>query len=182
MDLEVTVSGPGFCLPEPVPCVNELPVTPELDIDQPHPAPIANTPDRSPAELEDRRTPQQEWGNGIAPLDFDRGPSDVVSRADPTSTGSGTSPAVDTAAVSYSATRAPGTTPYHIELELLCITAMTDRQCPSRVIRYRCAWCPAWHDVRSTPKADMRPAQYLTRCASKRRSRIGRARPFSLPS
>jgi hypothetical protein len=24
------------------------------------------------------------------------------------------------------------------------------------VIRYRCAWCPAWHDVRSTPKADMR--------------------------
>ena len=27
---------------------------------------------------------------------------------------------------------------------------------PSWVIRYRCARCPAWHDVRSTPKADIR--------------------------
>jgi len=33
---------------------------------------------------------------------------------------------------------------------------MSDPACPLRVIRYRCAWCPAWHDVRSTPKANMR--------------------------
>jgi hypothetical protein len=46
--------------PEEVPLVNELPITPELETDrQTGPAPIANTPDRPPAQLEDRRTPAQ---------------------------------------------------------------------------------------------------------------------------
>jgi hypothetical protein len=64
--------------PEAVPLVNELPITPELETDrQTGPAPIANTPDRPLAQLEDRRTPQQEWGTGIARLAYDRAPSDV---------------------------------------------------------------------------------------------------------
>jgi len=37
-----------------------------------------------------------------------------------------------------------------------CNAKIFGRSCRLRVIRYRCAWCPAWHDVRSTPKADMR--------------------------
>jgi hypothetical protein len=64
--------------PEAVPLVNELPITPEVETDrQAGPAPIANTPDRPLAQLEVRRTPQQEWRTGIARLDYDRALADV---------------------------------------------------------------------------------------------------------
>jgi hypothetical protein len=62
--------------PEAVRPVNELPVTPKVNLDlQERPAPIANTADRLPAEPEGR-IPQQ-WGNAIARLDYDRALADV---------------------------------------------------------------------------------------------------------
>jgi hypothetical protein len=64
--------------PEAAAVVNESTAALEADTEhQARPVSVANTPDKLPVELEGSRTPQQEWGNGIARLDYDRAPFDV---------------------------------------------------------------------------------------------------------
>jgi hypothetical protein len=58
--------------------VKESGVTPRADASGQAPrASIADTSDRPPTALKGPHTPQQEWGNGIARLDYNRAPPDV---------------------------------------------------------------------------------------------------------